>query len=714
MHRRLASDHQAPFPITVRLVSLTLLAACCSFLAAAPTTNTGFDLSADVSETDLAAGENIRRGNARLVDGTTSLTADEIRYNYRTQVARARGNVVFQREGRRLLADDLVYRRADQSFEVSQLRLGADPIYLTGARVHGTAQEIIVDQAVATFREPGPWTPTLRADRLVLRPDDSLQLTGGRIGLGRGPQLPLPSFPLPADQAFIRYATIGAGYRRTLGVFAELDLQVPFTPGLEAGGSLGLYSSRGVLIGPLATYALKRPEQEIRGSFRSGFIHDGGDRERDILDRPIGANRGFIDWRHQQREGERLSLNAQVIHWSDSEILRDFRPDRFEQSQHPDSFLAATYLAPTFALEAFARPNFNRTFRVQERLPELTATLLPQALGPLPLRLQQRGHASYVWLRESDPTHATPTARSNRLDAYYGITHTAVPAAGIVFTPIAGARFTHYSGLSPAIPTSSLQRSLSEVGFDAEMQAQATFPYRNETWNIDGLRHRITPRLSYRRIARAGGDRTAPPAIDRRDFSTYLQPLGLDRSRAVDELAPLHTLRLGVDNVLQTRDRAYGSRDLAALTLAADVRFDRPSGARALSELHAGLALTPFNWMRFDLYQRLATDRRELAELNTGLTVTNSEWWTLRVGTHFLRGRIEEYIVDAGYRLNEVYEGFTRLHYDTRQARFVQQTFGVRQTLDRLWVLGYGVNFYEGRKREGSFGFVVQIESARF
>jgi hypothetical protein len=44
----------------------------------------------------------------------------------------------------------------------------------------------------------------------------------------------------------------------------------------------------------------------------------------------------------------------------------------------------------------------------------------------------------------------------------------------------------------------------------------------------------------------------------------------------------------------------------------------------------------------------------------------------------------------------------------------VQQTFGIRQTLDRLWVLGYGVNFYEGRKREGSFGFVVQIESARF
>lgn len=698
----------------MRFASLTFLVLCCSLLLAAPEPDTRFDLSADVSETDLAAGENIRRGNARLVDGTTSLTADEIRYNYRTQIARARGNVVFQREGRRLLADELVYRRADQSFEVSQLRLGADPIYLTGAKIHGTAKEIIVEQAVATFREPGPWTPTLRADVLTLRPDDSIQLQGGRIGLGRGPQLPLPSFPLPADEAFLRYVTLGAGYRRSLGAFAEIDLRLPVAPGLEAGGSLGLYSSRGVLIGPLAAYATRQADRQIRGSLRSGFIRDGGDRERDILDRPIGANRGFLEWRHLQREGERLTLTAQVSRWSDSEILRDFRPESFEQAQHPDSFLAASYVAPTFALEAFARPNFNRTFRVQERLPELTATLLPQSLGPSALRLQQRGHASFAWLREEDPRRLSPTLRSDRFDAYYGVTHLSVPANGVVFTPVAGARFTRYGGLSPAIGKSSLQRTLTEVGFDAEIQAQATFPYRNETWNVDGLRHRIVPRVSYRHVARAGGDRVAPPAIDRRDFSTYLQPLGLDSARNVDELGPLHTLRLGVDNVLQTRDRTYGSRDLAALTLAADLRFDRPAGTRTLSDLHAGLALTPFPWMRFDLYQRLSTSRTELAEFNTGLTLTNSEWWSLRVGTHFLRGRIEEYIVDAGYRLNEVYEGFTRLHYDTRQARFVQQTFGIRQTLDRVWVLGYGMNFYEGRRREGSFGFVVQIESARF
>jgi hypothetical protein len=43
----------------VRFASLLFLILGCSLLPAAPAPETRFDLSADVSETDLAAGENI-------------------------------------------------------------------------------------------------------------------------------------------------------------------------------------------------------------------------------------------------------------------------------------------------------------------------------------------------------------------------------------------------------------------------------------------------------------------------------------------------------------------------------------------------------------------------------------------------------------------------------------------------------------------------------
>jgi hypothetical protein len=68
-------------------------------------------------------------------------------------------------------------------------------------------------------------------------------------------------------------------------------------------------------------------------------------------------------------------------------------------------------------------------------------------------------------------------------------------------------------------------------------------------------------------------------------------------------------------------------------------------------------------------------------------------------------------VAEGTVRFNEVYEAFARMHYDSRQARFVQQTYGIHHTLDNLWVLSYGFNFYEGRRREGSFGFVVEVDA---
>ena len=47
------------------------------------------DLSADQTLTDYGTGDTVARGNARLVDSGFLLTADEIRFNQKTQVATA-------------------------------------------------------------------------------------------------------------------------------------------------------------------------------------------------------------------------------------------------------------------------------------------------------------------------------------------------------------------------------------------------------------------------------------------------------------------------------------------------------------------------------------------------------------------------------------------------------------------------------------------------
>jgi len=701
--------------LAVRFSSLCLFVAlvafgCCRLSAAGPSLDS---FTADRTSFDFDTKETAAIGNARLAFRDVTLTANEIRYNASTGIALARGNVILQQGAQRLVASEMTYRLSDRSFDMKEMRAGVDPIYVSGRNVRGTREEIIVEEALATFREPGPWTPTITARRLVLRVGETIEVDRGRVGVGYFQPFPLPGFPIPIDQAFLRYLTIGAGYRGSLGAFFELGVHVPVARGIEAGIDTGLYTNRGLLAGPSGRYTRASGDRSVDGVFRGGFIHDSGDKLRDILGERIAEDRGFLTWEHRQRFNENLSVRAEVNVWSDSDILRDFRPKDFYPVQQPDNFFEANYANDAVVVGAFVRPNLNRYFRIQERLPEIRATLLPQTVGNSELRLYQRGHLSLARLNEDAPL-AGPTLKSDRIDAYYALTRPYTPREWLTIKPVAGVELTHYARTLDGSDRGDYTRTLGEVGLDAEVRASGAYAYQNMAWRIDGLRHLVTPRLSYRYIPEGDRGRAYIPEIDRRAFSTYLQPLGLGDLRNVDELGPTNTLRLAVDNTLQTRDAVYGSRDLVRLNLAADVRFDREGEPRTLSDLHTELVLSPARWLNFDLYQRYSTYGGKLEELNTGLTVANAEWWSFRLGTHYLASDIEEYVGETRIRLNEVFEGFGRLHYDSRRARFVQQTYGIRHTLDNLWVVQYGFNFYEGRRRESAFGFVVELETLRF
>ena len=62
------------------------------------------------------------------------------------------------------------------------------------------------------------------------------------------------------------------------------------------------------------------------------------------------------------------------------------------------------------------------------------------------------------------------------------------------------------------------------AGIEAALRASGTFDYRNPTWKIDGLRHLMTPRLSYRSIPGAERGRAWIPRIDR-DRTSHLDPI---------------------------------------------------------------------------------------------------------------------------------------------------------------------------------------------
>ena len=702
---RLASTRGAAFAprVICRFAFALFLAATLTVRAQNPTVITG-------DTTSFLVNGDSKIQHLRVTDGELLLTADEGVVSKDQRDITATGTVVLTFRALRLLADKLVYHRADGSFNAEHIRLGAFPYFVEGESASGTVKEITLTHASATYGEPSPWHPAMIADEIIYAPGQRLRTKNSHVGIGHMQPVPLPHLTQDLHDPLISYASLIGGFRRSLGAYAEVGLHLPAAGSLKLGGDVGIYTARGVMAGPSGNYSRGPEGDEMSGWFRTGFLNDHGDKKTDLLGRPVPENRGYVEWRHTQQLSPDLTLNAQVEWWKDSEVLRDFWPKTFFPIQQPDTFLESVYSSRNYFVSAFGRFQPNGFNTVQERLPELRFDLMPLAVGG---GFYERFNASAVSLREVSPLGG-PALGSNRLDAYYALSRPIAEGDWFSFTPVAGGRVTHYANISGTAQNGNYTRTLGEVGFDAALRTSGTFAYKDAQWKIDGLRHLLTPRLSYRYIPEADRGRGRIPAIDRQTFATYLQPLGLGDVRNIDDLRATNTLRLGLDNTLQTRDPVYGSRDLIVLNVATDFRFKRAPGEHDLSEFHAELGVSPARWLDASIYQSFTARSLTVREFNTAVTLHDGSAWSLRFANNFLRHQIEDFLVDGRFRLNERFDALTRLHYDARKHRFNEQAYGLVQNLDNTWRISYVVSLYSGPRRESHLGLNLQIEALGF
>lgn len=661
------------------------------------------EFKSDNMNTDVPTGDLVFTGHARLEWATTLLVADEVRYNRKKNVAIARGHVELTRGPRRILADELTYNIENQTFVVKNARMGEYPLYFTASEVSGGRKEITASNAMVSYGEPYFLAPSLKAGKLVYVPNESVTAEGARIGFGTTIPVSVPKFHQSLHEPLLSTLEVHLGYRTSLGAHFGVGTELPVLPGIKLGGAMGFYTKRGLLLGPSGTYDFNLGGQDLSGSFRSGYIHDYGDRLVDVLADPIPKDRGFFEWSHHQDITPNLTVFGQLRYWKDSEIIRDFRPEEFFQVQTPDSFFEGQYTGNNYVVSLFTRVQPNSYVRVTERLPELRFDLLPTPVGA---GIYERFNASVAVLR-ADAVADRPKLTSQRFDLFYGLNRPISPHEWLTLNPVLGGRMTYYANAMGN--RSTYTRVLGEVGFDASLQTSGLYNYKNERWNIDGIRHLMTPRLSYRYIPSAEKGQAYIPPIDQTVFSTYLQPLDLGDQRNIDELHRTNTLRLGLDNTIQTRDKRYGSRDLLILNIAGDLRFQRETGAHRFSAIHSELAFMPAKWLRLDIYQSVDPQTFHVQELNTGVQIMDSNVWSLRFTNRYLSQQIQEYLVDGKYRLTEGYQLFGRLHFDANEDRFVERTIGLSQNLHNLWTIDYGVSFFSGRRRESNFGFTLRI-----
>lgn len=663
---------------------------------------------ADNTSFDINTGVALLTGHARVEYGSALLLADQIRLNQTTGQVSASGHFTITSGARRLLAASGTYNLTTGAFKLADLRAGEPPFYVTAVQAEGTKKEMTLSGAVVTYNEPGSFTPTLWADQLVYLPGEKITGLHAFLGLGDHRLFPVLKFDEPFNDAVLPLITVLAGYRQNLGAYLDLGVHVPVWPGIKVGADIGEYTARGPMAGPSGSYRYEADGQDITGSFSSGFISDHGDRGTDILGRIVPKDRGYFEWSHQQIINERLTVTGEFNWWKDSAVLRDFHPNQFYPVQQPDSFFEGVYAGDNYYLDLFTRLAPNNFEIAQERLPELRFDLVPTPIGG---GFNERFSAGFAALEE-DSLFSGPTLRSDRFDTFYSFDRPIHPTEWLSITPVAGGRLTYYEKAVGG--RQDYTRWLGEVGVDAELRTSGAFDYHNALWNIDGLRHLLTPKLSYRYIPEIDRGEAYIPPIDRRVFSTDLQPIELGTMRNIDDLHGTHVLRLGLDNILQTRDAGYGSRDLVTFNLASDLNISTEPGQHRWSDVYNELAITPASWLRLSLFERLSARTFGLHEFNSRFEFSDHEWWTVRLSSNYLQHQIEEYFLEYDQRVNEVWRGFVRVRYDALANRWNELSFGLRQNLQNTWSVRYAVSWNHGQQREASFGLNVMVDLIRF
>ncbi|MGH7995239.1 MAG: LPS assembly protein LptD [Opitutaceae bacterium] len=654
-------------------------------------------------------------GGAVWRQGPLLVTADTLRYDHRYNVVIAAGHVTMTRGHERLLADYLEYHRADGSFFARNIRVTPRyPIVIQGKSAEGRGRQITVYDAVVTYTDPGRWKPSIKAHEIVYAPGHYLKTVRSALGLSGMEFVPLGSISQNLNAAISEsILSFDLGYRSSLGAIFGAGVHYPVTADGRVGGNLTWFTKRGLMAGPAFSYT--DPDDNVQDVLTSGFIEDHGPRLDDLFGDPIPEGRGYVSWEHQQSiDGGAWTIDGEFNWWEDSDVIRDFYPKQFYPVQTPDSFLEALYSGQDDFAWAFARYQPDDFVDVQERLPEIGYALAPIAIGG---GFYERLSASAASLEEIPP-EGGPTLSDQRLDTFYELSRPIAfgPGSSATFTPIIGGRLTDYADTRGQADADSdgYLRALGEIGFDATAEASGTFGYTNPTWDIDGLRHLVEPEISYRFVPNANEGADRIPQIDVPTFTTYLAPLDLGDVRALDQLEPVNTLRLGVQNILQTRDSGYGSRNLIDLTVTDDLNFTRTPQEPDFSDVHTELALTPAHWVEFDLAQIFSPRTFNQREFDSTLVLRNGDDWTLQLASDFLKHEDNAYLVSYSQRINEQYEATVLLEYDARLRAFPERAFGIVQNLVNTWRVKYLLTLNGGPNREGRLGMQVEADVVRY
>lgn len=553
-----------------------------------PPPDGGVEIVADRMEYDADA--NIMRGigNVQIRQHNDFLRADYVEVHTETEVAVARGNVFFERDGRTWQGEQFTYNFRTRVGEFGEFNAFQDPYYisareseqagpglfrLSGARLTTCSgdqrQEFVITAREATITDGS----VLRARHVVAR------LYG------------IPIFYTPfLKKDFSRRSNIDVmpGYSSRMGAFLLTAYNFYPTDHIKASTQLDYRTARGVGVGQRVRWRI--PHNNARGRFQAYYANDQrpirSGSQRLVREGLVDSDRYWLGFQHAQMLDAQRTLMMDLNYVSDPFMLEDFFDSEFRARVTPDNRVTVTHRDERFTAALQLNIRLNDFFQNVNRIPEASLDVNRLELGDSGFYYDSRHRASYlqrVFPRQDEADDYDAI----RLDTTHTISYPMRQFGFLSLIPSVNYRATWYSDSAPTVQSftntvvqtdetglpvldeegqvlmediiftesesgSATLRHIFTFGLDTSFKA---FRVLTEEPNYlgRGLRHVAEPYAQY----------TLVPTPNKRPDDLYQFDM-------IDRLDKRHDIRLGMRNKLQTRrgeTRVHDFIDLNTYTI---------------------------------------------------------------------------------------------------------------------------------------------------
>jgi len=626
-------------------------------------------------------------GNVVVIYKGAKLTCDKLTVNTQTKDAQAQGNVKLEDERGIIKGEKVIYNFQNKTGLIINANFQANPYFGRATEIKKVSDnEFVAYGGYATTCSYDRPHFKIKSKKIDFYPQDKVRIGGNAFYLGDVPLVYLPQYQHNFKEPFM-HVRLTPGVKKDWGPYMLTAWRYVLTDNISGRIYLDYRNKLGLAEGFGANY---KSQNFGRGDFKYYYTHE--EPKRQEANQPSEFQRYFIRWRHKWDIDERTNVTSEyykivdskrMLLGSDYNVLKDYFPREYEKDSQPLSYILGHHSFIHSSIDAIIQKRTNRWYEQLEKLPEVKYALPSLRLGDTPFYFENNTQAANFNYKYAVPSPSTSDINVTRFDMFNKFS-LPMRAAFLNLTPFVGARETFYD---KDINNASVSpRSIFYTGMDASTKFYRIFNVKSNILGLDinGLRHIITPTLSYAYNHK--------PSVSSRD---------LKQIDALDSIDTTNTVAIELSNKLQTK-RKGNTVDLADLRITTGYDFyrvDPQTGNKSggnLSDFLLDLELLPYAWMRIDADATYKPQGDYFSEVNYDINFIFAKERSIGIGQRYQRKGGKELTFNTDWRLNPkwklaVYERYEFTGNEERRRGLKEQQYTVSRDL-HCWTMDFAYN----------------------